>query len=309
MSHFNNSFIQFNNRISSIQRAVSDGNITKMWKESKEKFGQNCLLAKCPPCTYWPNVRWPSVRWPNVRWPSVRWPNGRCPNVPDSRVGYLQRDFYFILQKYIRQAKCLSFFLGLILGYYEIRDRNSIFLVNNTAYHYYRWYLDRLSLLLLPVISAWQTITITGDIWTDYYYYYYRWYWDSLLLLLLPVISGQTITITITGDIGTAYYYYYYRWYRDRLLLLLLLKNISLLLLTITISNSLTTLTGMPSMRQKIGGHHGKWKGHDSNCHCVIRGLWFCLRWKLPPGTQCVLGTSLDGGTLTIQDHCNCVCL
>ena len=33
MSHFNNSFIQFNNRISSIQRAVSDGNITKMWKE------------------------------------------------------------------------------------------------------------------------------------------------------------------------------------------------------------------------------------------------------------------------------------
>ena len=49
MSHFNNSFIQFNNRISSIQRAVSDGNIKKMWKESKEKFGQNCLLAKCPP--------------------------------------------------------------------------------------------------------------------------------------------------------------------------------------------------------------------------------------------------------------------
>ena len=49
MSHFNISFIQFNNRISSIQRAVSDGNITKMWKESKEKFCQNCLLAKCPP--------------------------------------------------------------------------------------------------------------------------------------------------------------------------------------------------------------------------------------------------------------------
>ena len=35
--HFNNSFIQFNNRISIIQRAVSDGNITKMWKESTEK--------------------------------------------------------------------------------------------------------------------------------------------------------------------------------------------------------------------------------------------------------------------------------
>ena len=32
----------------------------------------------------------------------------------------------------------------------------------------------------------------------------------------------------------------------------------------------------MPSMRQKIGGHHGKWKGHDGNCRrcrCVIRGL------------------------------------
>ena len=96
MSHFNNSFIQFNIRISSIQRAVSDGNITTMWKESKEKFGQNCLLAKCPPCTYWPNVRWPSVRWPNVRWPSVRWPNvrwpsvrwpnGRWSNVPDSFI-------------------------------------------------------------------------------------------------------------------------------------------------------------------------------------------------------------------------------
>ena len=38
-------------------------------------------MAKCPPCTYWPNVRWPSVRWPNVRWPSVRWPNVRWPSV------------------------------------------------------------------------------------------------------------------------------------------------------------------------------------------------------------------------------------
>ena len=189
-------------------------------------------------------------------------------------VGYLQRDFYVILQKYIRQAKCLSFFLGLILGYYEIRDRNSIFLVNNTAYHYYRWYLDRLSLLLLPVISGQTiTITITGDIGTDYYYYYYyyRWYLDRLLLLLLllPVISGQPITITITGDIWTDYYYYYYYywWYRDSLLLLLLLlpvisgqtititititqKYMSLLLLTITItitiSNSLIWLALNP---------------------------------------------------------------
>ena len=26
-------------------------------------------------------------------------------------------------------------------------------------------------------------------------------------------------------------------------------------------------------MRQKIGGHDGKWKGHDGNCRRVIRGL------------------------------------
>ena len=87
MSHFNNSFTQFNNRISSIQRAVSDGNITKMWKESKEKFGQNCLLAKCPPPMHL-LAKCPLAKCPltkiNVRWPSVRWPNGRCPNVPDS---------------------------------------------------------------------------------------------------------------------------------------------------------------------------------------------------------------------------------
>ena len=29
------------------------------------------MLAKCPPCKYWPNVRWPYVRWPNVCWPNV----------------------------------------------------------------------------------------------------------------------------------------------------------------------------------------------------------------------------------------------
>ena len=55
-----------------------------------------------------------------------------------------------------------SFFLGLILGHYGIRDRNSTFLVNN-----------KYCLSLLPVIFG-QTITITGDIGTDYYYYYYR---------------------------------------------------------------------------------------------------------------------------------------
>ena len=42
------------------------------------------MLAKCPPCKYWPNVRWPYVRWPNVCWPCVRWPCVCWPNVPDS---------------------------------------------------------------------------------------------------------------------------------------------------------------------------------------------------------------------------------
>ena len=68
MSHFNNSFIQFNNRIPS--RAVSDGNITKMWKESKEKFGQNCLLAKCPPMHLL------------AKCPLAKCPLAKCPGFP-----------------------------------------------------------------------------------------------------------------------------------------------------------------------------------------------------------------------------------
>ena len=75
MSHFNNSFIQFNNRISSIQRAVNDGNITKMWKESKEKCGQNCLLAKCPPLHLL--AKCPLVKCPLAKCPGFvikRWP-------------------------------------------------------------------------------------------------------------------------------------------------------------------------------------------------------------------------------------------
>ena len=36
--HFNNSVIQFNNRISSIQRAVSDGNIAKCGRKAKRKI-------------------------------------------------------------------------------------------------------------------------------------------------------------------------------------------------------------------------------------------------------------------------------
>ena len=72
MSHFNNSFIQFNNRISSIQRAVSDGNITKMWKESKEKFGQNCLLVKCPPMHL-------LAKCPLAKCPLAKWALVKCP--------------------------------------------------------------------------------------------------------------------------------------------------------------------------------------------------------------------------------------
>ena len=44
------------------------------------------MLAKCPPCKYWPNVRWLYVRWPNVCWPCVRWPCVCWPNVPDSSL-------------------------------------------------------------------------------------------------------------------------------------------------------------------------------------------------------------------------------
>ena len=82
MSHFNNSFIQFNNRISSIQRAVSDGNITKMWKESKEKFGQNCLLAKCPPMhllAKCPLAKCPLTKCPLAKCPLAKWALVKCP--------------------------------------------------------------------------------------------------------------------------------------------------------------------------------------------------------------------------------------
>ena len=33
------------------------------------------MLAKCPPCKYWLNVRWLNVRWLSVRWLNVRWLN------------------------------------------------------------------------------------------------------------------------------------------------------------------------------------------------------------------------------------------
>ena len=44
------------------------------------------------------------------------------------------------------------------------------------------------------------TITITGSIWPDYYYYYYYYsgILRSLLLLLLLHKSAITITVTIT---------------------------------------------------------------------------------------------------------------
>jgi len=42
------------------------------------------ILAKCPPCKYWLNVRWLNVRWLSVRWLSVRWLSVRWLNVPDS---------------------------------------------------------------------------------------------------------------------------------------------------------------------------------------------------------------------------------
>ena len=47
------------------------------------------------------------------------------------------------------------------------------------------------------------TITITGQIWPDYYYYYYSGILRSLLLLLLRYKSVITITITISNSLTT----------------------------------------------------------------------------------------------------------
>ena len=48
------------------------------------------------------------------------------------------------------------------------------------------------------------TITITGSIWPDYYYYYYSEILRSLLLLLLLSRHKRFITITITITISNS---------------------------------------------------------------------------------------------------------
>ena len=61
--------------------------------------------------------------------------------------------------------------------------------------------------------------------------------------MLPPITITITITITVTGSIWPDYYYYYYSGIlRSLLLLLLLLLHKSVITITITISNSLTTL-------------------------------------------------------------------
>ena len=58
-----------------------------------------------------------------------------------------------------------------------------------------------------PPITITITITITGNIWPDYYYYYY--YYSGILrsLLLLLLLSRYkrfiTITITISNSLTT----------------------------------------------------------------------------------------------------------
>ena len=54
------------------------------------------------------------------------------------------------------------------------------------------------------------TITITGSIWPDYYYYYYSGILRSLLLLLLLSCDKRfiTITITISNSLTTLIYIY-----------------------------------------------------------------------------------------------------
>ena len=50
------------------------------------------------------------------------------------------------------------------------------------------------------------TITITGSIWKDYYYYYYSGILRSLLLLLLLLLRKSFITITISNSLTTLIY-------------------------------------------------------------------------------------------------------
>ena len=52
------------------------------------------------------------------------------------------------------------------------------------------------------------TITNTSSIWPDYYYYYYYYsgILRSLLLLLLPHKPAITITITISNSLTTLRY-------------------------------------------------------------------------------------------------------
>ena len=47
------------------------------------------------------------------------------------------------------------------------------------------------------------TITITGSIWPDYYYYYYSGIFRSLLLLLSRHKRFITVTITISNSLTT----------------------------------------------------------------------------------------------------------
>ena len=47
------------------------------------------------------------------------------------------------------------------------------------------------------------TITITGSIWPDYYYYYYSGILRSLLLLLLLSRQNRFITVTISNSLTT----------------------------------------------------------------------------------------------------------
>ena len=86
--------------------------------------------------------------------------------------------------------------------------------------HYHRYYHYKTELKILwrntevkgkVIVYYWQmrapiTITITGQIWPDYYYYYYYYsgILRSLLLLLLLLRHKSAITITITVTISNS---------------------------------------------------------------------------------------------------------
>ena len=109
-----------------------------------------------------------------------------------------------------------------------------------------------------------------------------------------------TITITITGSVWPDYYYYYYYYsgiLRSLLLLLLLSTHNRFITITITISNSLTTLVMSHSL------HQGHLQGRHLNCYVKpwvnnqdkLSFAFFMICWK--PVSDAVAWIIGEGGS------------